>query len=111
MIESFVKMKKDSLEKHVGCIAFASKILGDKWTPLIIKNLYSGKLRFSQLHQATTINPRTLSARLDFLEQTQIISRTMYAQIPPRVEYELTAKGLDLIPILKSMAEWGEKYK
>lgn len=101
---------KRVVEKRIGCVAFAAKILGDKWTPLIIKNLCEGHSRFSSMQLQNKINPRTLSAKLDMLEQTEIISKVIYSEVPPRVEYTLTEKGRDLIPILRNMAAWGDKY-
>lgn len=99
------------LEPQSGCIAKSLKIIGDKWTGLIIRDLTSGAKRFSELeHSLTGISPRTLSQRLDVLELHQIISKKSYAEAPPRVEYALTVKGEELIPILKCMAEWGAKH-
>ena len=104
-------MKIAPKEKRQLCVAFATKILGDKWTPLILTALFSKKLRFSELQNTVSpINPRTLSARLDFLEANCIITRTVYQEVPTRVEYELTNQGKDLVPILKSMGRWGDKY-
>jgi len=104
-------MKKIIVEKRMGCVAFAATIMGDKWNPLIIRILCNGSSRFSLLQGEMGINPRTLSARLDFLEHHRIIERTLHSEVPPRVEYSLTPKGQDLIPILKSMARWGDKYQ
>jgi len=101
---------KKSLEKRFGCVAFAAQIVGDKWTPLIIKNLCEGRSRFSEMQIENGINPRTLSAKLDFLEETGILTKEIFPGKPPKVEYSLTQKGEDLIPILKSMASWGDKY-
>jgi DNA-binding HxlR family transcriptional regulator len=56
------------------------------------------------------ISPRTLSQRLDEMEHCRLITKKSFAEVPPRVQYTLTAKGKDLLPILKSMACWGEKY-
>jgi DNA-binding HxlR family transcriptional regulator len=103
-------MSKKIIEKRFGCVAFAAKILGDKWTPLLIQNLYQEDGRFSSIQQTVKINPRTLSSRLDFLESVGIVARTVHTDSPPRVEYTLTNKGKDLIPILKKMAEWGDRY-
>lgn len=104
-------MKTVSIEKRTGCVAFAAQVIGDKWNPLILRFLCDGPSRFSQLQLAITVNPRTLSARLDLLERHNIITRTIHSEVPPRVEYTLTEKGQDLIPILKSMAKWGDKYQ
>jgi DNA-binding HxlR family transcriptional regulator len=99
------------IEKHPGCVAEATLIMGNKWTPLIVLELAKGTSRFSILENAIKgISPRTLSQRLDELEARKIITKKCYAQVPPRVDYDLTQKGKDLIPILKSMAAWGDKY-
>lgn len=94
------------------CVAKTTSIFGDKWTPLLISCLSDKSLRFCQLQQAAGgINPRTLSARLTFLESEGIIKKILFAEIPPHSEYSLTTKGKDLLPILYSMVVWGDKYK
>jgi DNA-binding HxlR family transcriptional regulator len=104
-------LKSQILEDRPGCIAAALCILGNKWTALMLKELYDGPRRFSALEQAVAgISPRTLSQRLDELEAAKIITKKSFAEVPPRVEYTLTKKGSDLMPILKSMAAWGDKY-
>jgi DNA-binding HxlR family transcriptional regulator len=92
------------------CVAAAVTIFGDKWTPLLIRVLVDTTLRFSQLQEKTGINPRTLSERLLRLEEEGIIKKVIYPEVPPKTEYSLTKKGEDLVPILQSMADWGEKY-
>jgi DNA-binding HxlR family transcriptional regulator len=99
------------IEKHPGCVVGALVVMGNKWTPLIIMELSKGSARFSILENSLHgISPRTLSQRLDELEHMKIITKQCFAEVPPRVEYTLTDKGKDLIPILKSMAAWGNKY-
>ena len=99
------------LEPHCGCIAAAMEIIGNKWTALILRDLASGEKRFCSLEKSVgDINPRTLSKRLDELEAHGIIRKQTFAEVPPRVEYTLTEKGEDLIPILQQMAVWGERY-
>lgn len=99
------------IEKHPGCVAEALSIVGNKWTALIVMELSSGCMRFSTLEKKLAgISPRTLSQRLDELEQKMIITKKCFAEVPPRVEYTLTNKGKDLTPMLKSMAAWGDKY-
>lgn len=99
------------LEPKVGCIASAMQIIGNKWTALILRDLFSGPKRFCELEKSVgTINPRTLSQRLDDLEEHGIITRRSYAEVPPRSEYTLTKKGEDLLPIIQKMAAWGTKY-
>jgi len=94
-----------------GCVAVAVTILGDKWTPHIIRALAGQHMRFCRLQDAVGgVNPRTLSARLGKLEEMGILSKETYSQIPPHTEYSLTPKGQDLLPILERMAAWGAKY-
>ncbi len=102
---------KSPLEPKVGCIAAAMKVIGNKWTALILRDLFSGPKRFCELERSVGhINPRTLSQRLDDLEAEGIITKQSFAEVPPRTEYTLTQKGKDLQPILKQMAAWGNKY-
>ncbi len=99
------------LEPSVGCIASAMEIIGNKWTALILRDLMAGPRRFCEFEKSVgTINPRTLSQRLDDLEQRGIITKQSFAQVPPKIEYSLTPKGHDLLPILQQMAAWGTKY-
>lgn len=111
MNQAAISNSYDKIESKPGCVAGALCVMGNKWTPLIIKELAIGPSRFSLLEQKLSgISPRTLSQRLDDLEQWQIITKKSYSTMPPRIDYQLTEKGQDLIPILKSMAEWGRKY-
>ncbi|MBX4201616.1 helix-turn-helix transcriptional regulator [Candidatus Saccharibacteria bacterium] len=99
------------IEAKPGCVAQALCVVGNKWTALILLELAKGPVRFSKLETTLPgISPRTLSQRLDDMEQMKIITKQAYAEVPPRVEYCLTQKGRDLLPILKSMADWGEHY-
>src|ERR1700710_1334377 len=99
------------IEPRVGCIASAMEIVGNKWTALILRDLFSGPKRFCELEKSVGgINPRTLSQRLDDLEDHGIITKQSFAEVPPRTEYTLTKKGEDILPILKQMAAWGTTY-
>jgi DNA-binding HxlR family transcriptional regulator len=101
----------EAIEPHVGCVAAAMEIIGNKWTALILRDLASGSQRFGQLEKSVgSINPRTLSQRLDELETQGILTKTVFSEVPPHTEYALTAKGQDLIPVLRQMAAWGTKY-
>ena len=87
-------------------------VIGNKWTALILRDLFVGPRRFCELEKSVgNINPRTLSQRLDDLEEQGIISKKSFAEVPPRTEYTLTQKGNDLLPILKQMSAWGTKYR
>jgi len=106
-----IVQESQKIESHPGCVAVALCVLGNKWTALIVNELYNKPRRFSELeHALTGISPRTLSQRLDELEADKMITKQSFAEVPPRVVYTLTKKGQDLAPILRGMAEWGEKY-
>ncbi|HET7301915.1 MAG TPA: helix-turn-helix domain-containing protein [Candidatus Saccharimonadales bacterium] len=96
---------------HPSCIRAAASIIGAKWTPQLLYAMCQGTTRFCEMQKAVGgINPRTLSARLDELESAGIVCKTTFNEMPPRVEYCLTDKGADLVPILEHMATWSEKY-
>jgi DNA-binding HxlR family transcriptional regulator len=103
--------KTAPIEPRIGCVAAAMEVIGAKWTSLILKELYSGPKRFGEFEEAIPkLNPRTLSQRLDDLESHGIVTKARFNEVPPRIEYSLTEKGQDLIPVLRSMATWGNKY-
>ncbi len=86
------------------------RIIGSKWTMLILRDLFQGTKRFGELQKSLVgISPKTLSVRLDELEHNGIISKTVYPQVPPRVEYTLTTKGQSLHTIIDDMRTWGEQ--
>ena len=102
----------EPIEPRIGCVAAAMEIIGAKWTSLLIKELASGPKRFCEFEEAIPkINPRTLSQRLDDLESHGVITKERFNEVPPRTEYQLTAKGQDLIPVLRAMADWGNRYQ
>lgn len=83
-------------------------LIGDRWTPLIVRDLAPGCLRFSELQRSLGgISPKTLSDRLRRLEDAGVVTRSCYAEMPPRVEYRLTDKGLALLGVIQSMREFG----
>ena len=92
-------------------VAACAEILGAKWTAVLVHDLSEGPRRFSELeHSCAGISPRTLSERLRALEQEGILVRRSYPESPPRVEYELTAKGSDLLPIIAEMRRFGHAW-
>ena len=98
-------------EPH-GCpIALTARIIGNKWTPLIVRDLVRGDRRFSELERSLAgISPKTLSERLKALEGARIVARRCYAEVPPRVEYSLTEKGRALVPVIESMRAYGAAW-
>jgi len=95
----------------IGCVKAATKILGDKWTPQLLRFFINEEaVRFCQIQDLVEgINPRTLSARLDHLEAEGIITKNATTS-DSRCEYRLTTKGRDLMPILKDMESWSDRY-
>ncbi|MFQ5614024.1 MAG: winged helix-turn-helix transcriptional regulator [Anaerolineae bacterium] len=88
-----------------------AQLIGSKWTLLIIRDLMDGCRRFGQLQKSIgAISPRTLSERLSMLEKRGLVRRQAYPEIPPRVEYSLTEKGRALMPLLRAVREYGEKW-
>jgi DNA-binding HxlR family transcriptional regulator len=95
----------------IGCVKAATRILGDKWTPQLLRFFVNEEtVRFCQIQDLVEgINPRTLSARLDYLEGEGIITKHATTS-ESRCEYRLTQKGQELIPILKGMEAWSDRY-
>ena len=93
-------------------MAAAMAVLGDKWNPFIIQSLESGAKRFCEVQQtpAGTVNPRTLSDRLQRLEELQIITKNVISHMPPHTEYTLTERGRELLPILEEMVRWSARH-
>ena len=88
-----------------------ARIVSGKWTLLVLRDLADGTCRFSELQRSLAgISPRTLSQRLRQLEDEGIIVRHAHAETPPRVDYRLTPKGRDLVPIVEAMREYGSRW-
>lgn len=87
-------------------------LIGDKWKVLILRDLLTGTKRFGELKKSVgNISQKVLTAQLRSMEESGLLTRTVYAEVPPRVEYTLTELGESLKPILDSMQNWGEAYK
>ncbi|MGO1650127.1 MAG: winged helix-turn-helix transcriptional regulator [Sphingobacterium sp.] len=92
--------------------AYAVNIIGGQWSLVICSWLLSGKLRFGELKKKLpNITERMLTLQLRKLEQHKLVKRTVYAEVPPRVDYELTPIGKELEPIISQMTHWGERHK
>jgi DNA-binding HxlR family transcriptional regulator len=91
---------------------YAASILGTQWTLAICSYLILGKHRFGELRKKIPgITERMLTLKLRELEQQQIVKRTVFAEVPPRVEYELTKIGKELAPLIAQLDAWGRKHK
>ncbi|WP_322046039.1 helix-turn-helix domain-containing protein [Paraburkholderia sp. J67] len=91
-------------------IARSLAVVGDRWTLLILRELFLGVKRFEEFQTQTGMSSHLLSTRLKRLESDGVIARRAYSERPPRFEYRLTTKGLDFYPLLLSLKSWGEKW-
>ena len=99
-------LKKD---KNITEIIF--DVIGDRWKVRIVESLLHGTQRFGELRKSVgDITQKVLTSNLRKLEERGVLIRKVYAQIPPKVEYKLTALGKKLKPIIDSMLEWGNEY-
>lgn len=87
-------------------------LIGNKWKVLILRDLLPGTKRFGELKKSIgSVSQKVLTAQLRDMEGNGLLSRKVYAEVPPRVEYTLTDLGYSLKPILDAMWNWGEEYK
>ena len=87
-------------------------LIGDKWKVLILRDLMDGTRRFGELKKSIgTVSQKVLTAQLRDMEEKGLLTRMVYAEVPPRVEYTLTELGYSLKPVLDAMWAWGEAYK
>ncbi len=91
-------------------IARTMDVVGEPWSPLILRNIYMGVSRFDQLQQSLGMSRKVLAERLRWLTETGVLERREYSSRPPRHEYMLTAKGLELFEVLMVMVAWGDKW-
>ena len=87
-------------------------LISDRWMVLIIRDLMDGTKRFGELKKSIgSISQKVLTSNLRSMEESGLLTRKVYAEVPPRVEYTLTETGYSLKPILDSMVEWGKAYQ
>ena len=109
VLEAFMKTKEELPDCPV---ATTVQLIGNKWKLLIIRNLLVRPWRFNELHKSLEgISQKVLTDSLRQMEANGIITRTVYPEVPPRVEYALSPLGESMRPILDSMQAWGEAYK
>lgn len=88
------------------------QLIGDKWKVLILRDLMTGTKRFGKLKKSLNgITQKVLTANLRSMEESGLLTRKVYPEVPPKVEYTLTETGYSLKPILDSMMIWGTEYK
>ena len=92
-------------------VSCCAEIISGKWTLLVIRDLSEGERRFCELERSLEgISPRTLSLRLRALEDSGVVARKTYPEVPPRVEYGLTDKGRALVPLIEDMRRYGQRW-
>ena len=103
----------DNLKELPDCpVETTLTLIGDKWKVLILRDLLPGTKRFGELKKSIgSVSQKVLTAQLRDMEQSGLVNRKVYAEVPPRVEYSLTELGKSLQPIHDAMSNWGEGYK
>ncbi len=105
--------KQKSAKELPACpVETTLSLIGDKWKVLILRDLLPGTKRFGELKRSIgNVSQKVLTAQLRAMEENGLLTRTVYAEVPPKVEYTLTDLGKSLKPILDAMQSWGEDYK
>lgn len=103
-------MRRQDVDLQVCSIARAMPLIGDSWTMLIIRGVFFGLHRFTELQQSLDINRNRLTERLNLLVENGIVEKSLYDEARARYEYRLTEKGADLYPVLMSIVGWGDKW-
>ena len=103
-------MKWGEIASQDCSIARTLSVVGDRWTMLVIRELFNGNGRFNGLLEATKAPPAILSERLAGLERDDIVAKHQYSSRADRFEYRLTASGRDLYPVLVSLMVWGDRW-
>lgn len=102
----------NQIELPVCPVELTLQLISDKWKVLIIRDLLNGTMRFGQLKKSIpSISQKVLTSNLRTMENNGLLTRKVFPEVPPRVEYTLTETGYSLKPILNAMAEWGTNYR
>jgi DNA-binding HxlR family transcriptional regulator len=103
-------MQRTQFGEMACSIARTMDVIGEPWSPLIVRNIYIGITRFDQMQESLGISRKVLAERLRWLTGHGVLERREYSSHPPRHEYVLTGKGLELFEVLMVMVAWGDKY-
>jgi DNA-binding HxlR family transcriptional regulator len=103
-------MLRADYDTQVCSIARTLEVVGERWTLLIVRNLFLGLRRFDDLQQNLGIARNVLAARLEKLVEAGVVETRPYSERPPRYEYVLTEKGRDLFPVLVALMQWGDRH-
>ena len=104
-------MLKNTYEGQACEIARSLELIGERWTLLIVRDIFRGLRRFDDMQESLGIARNVLANRLDRMVEEGILEKRRYQERPPRYEYFLTEKGIDLWPVLVSLIKWGDKHE
>ena len=104
------EMLGDAYEEQVCSVAKALDVVGERWSLLIVRDVFMGKRRFDEIQADLGIARNVLDKRLTKLVDHDVLERRLYQERPPRWEYRLTEKGIDLWPTLVALMHWGDRY-
>jgi DNA-binding HxlR family transcriptional regulator len=105
-----VEMLRNDYDSQVCSIAGALEVVGERWSLLIVRNIMLGLRRFDEIQRNLDIARNVLQTRLTRLQEQGVLERRRYQEHPPRFEYRLTEKGLDLWPTIVALMQWGDRY-
>ncbi|RNF33548.1 winged helix-turn-helix transcriptional regulator [Paracoccus methylarcula] len=103
-------MKWSELEQETCSMARTLSVIGDRWTLLILRDCFLGVRRFDDFHERLGVTRGILADRLKQLSKAGVLKKVAYQEHPPRHEYKLTGKGLDLYPVILSIVHWGDVH-
>jgi DNA-binding HxlR family transcriptional regulator len=103
-------MQRTQFGEMACSIARTMDVIGEPWSPLIVRNIFIGIGRFDQLQETLGISRKVLAERLRWLTETGVLERREYSSRPARYEYALTGKGLELFEVMMVMVRWGDKW-
>lgn len=104
-------MRRKTFSQVECSIARAADEVGDPWSLLVLRHAFLGVRRFADFQASLAIPPNTLTSRLTALQKKGLLQKRKYESRPPRYEYELTERSLDLLPLIVSLAVWGSRWK
>jgi DNA-binding HxlR family transcriptional regulator len=103
-------MLKNDYESQICSIAGALEVVGERWSLLIVRDIFLGLRRFDEMQSDLGIARNVLNTRLTRLLEQGVLEKRLYQEHPPRYEYRLTEKGLDLWPTVVALMKWGDRY-
>lgn len=103
-------MRWEDINQQLCSIAQTLAVVGERWTLLILRDALLGTRRFEDFHRQLGVSRHRLTERLNKLVEHGVLDKVLYQPRPPRYEYRLTDKGLDLLPVILTMSEWGNRW-